>query len=242
MDCILAREQSYIRLFFVYKRSREVMFGKITVAAVLLTVCMLSGCVSTDTEEVSAKEFKPVPGAVGSEQIPELTAGDALEISVEVDGNMEVASYQSEIRSTGRVTLPLVGDVAISGMTLEEARLAIAAAYGKYFVSKPVIIINRVNDLANTEWGFVTVTGAVAQPGRVSIPSAQGIKLTSVISNSGGFAASAKKSEIRITRKLEDGRKIRVNINYNDIGQDGDADSDITLFQGDIVYVPQRIF
>ncbi|MDZ8117759.1 polysaccharide biosynthesis/export family protein [Pontiella agarivorans] len=218
------------------------MFGKFTVAAVLLTACMLSGCVSPDTKEVSAKDFKPVPGSAGSEQIPDLVAGDALEISVEVDGNMEVAAYQTEISSTGRVTLPLVGDVAISGLSVEEARSGITAAYGKYFVSRPVIIINRVNDLASTEWGFVTVTGAVAQPGRVSIPSAQGIKLTAVISRSGGFAPSAKKSDIRITRKVEDGRKIRVTINYNDIGQDGDADSDISLFQGDIVYVPQRIF
>ncbi len=210
---------------------------------VLIAFCFVhAGCTSSGSLTVSPKEFvQDVQGANGG-QVAGLVSGDAIELSVEVDGRMEVIAHRAGINPSGMVTLPLVGDVRIGGMTVGAARDLIAKTYGRYFVNPPVIMLSRVEDSVQGEWGFVTVTGQVGQPGRVKVESASGIKLTSAIQEAGGFADSAKKNDIRVSRKGSDGRKIQVKVDYEEIGQKGNVEADIDLKDGDVVYVPQRIF
>ncbi|MDF7799419.1 polysaccharide biosynthesis/export family protein [Pontiellaceae bacterium B1224] len=214
----------------------------IQTAFILGFLVMVQGCTTTATTTVTAEDFSKGIQVEGETKVAALVPGDSVEVSVEVDGRMEVASYQAGINHLGMITLPLVGDVKVGGMTVEGARAVLAQTYGAYFVNPPVIMVSRMSDSAVGEWGFVTVTGRVGQPGRIKIPSAKGIRLTTAINESGGFGPSAKTSDIQVTRAEEDGRKIRVSINYNDIGQDGNDQADVSLFDGDIVYVPQRIF
>jgi polysaccharide export outer membrane protein len=204
--------------------------------------CTTTG-MTTGTTIVTPADFsREITEDGGAEKSTALVSGDSIEVSVEVDGRMEVSSHQAAINFLGFITLPLVGDVKVGGMTVEKARTVIAKAYGAYFVNPPVIMVNRVNDSVVGEWGFVTITGRVSRPGRIKIPSAQGLRLTAAINAAGGFGPSAKMSDIQVTRIEQDGRKIGVSINYNDIGQTGNAQADVNLFDGDIVYVPQRIF
>jgi len=214
-----------------------------TFLACLLLCFIHSGCKKIEITQVSPADFiqKDDGGGEGG-RIASLVPGDAIEISVEVDGRMEVTMHRTSINHLGMVTLPLVGDTKVGGLTVGSARAVIAETYGAYFVHPPVIMISRAEDSVQGEWGFVTVTGQVAQPGRVKIESAKGIKLTSVIQNSGGFSSSAKKSDIRVSRTDADGRIIRTDIDYTQIGQKGNLDADIDLKDGAVVYVPQRIF
>ncbi len=207
-----------------------------------LALVLPLGCTTTGTSAVTTSDFARKPEVEEIKKVANLVAGDSIEISVEVDGRMEVSSYRTAVNHLGFVTLPLVGDVKIGGATVEGSRAVIAKAYGAYFVNAPVVMVNFVEDSVEGEWGFVTVTGKVTQPGRIKIPSAKGIRLTTAINDAGGFGPSAKTSDIQVTRAEEDGRKIRISINYNDIGQEGNADADISLYDGDIIYVPQRIF
>ncbi|VGO14795.1 hypothetical protein PDESU_03364 [Pontiella desulfatans] len=218
------------------------MFKGVVFSVLLFGVLvLLNGCSATGAKTVSAEEFSEKVDD-GKAKVAALVAGDGIELSVEVDGRMEVAAHRATINHAGMVTLPLVGDVKIGGMTLAHARSAIYETYGAYFVNSPVIMINRVDDAAEGEWGFITVTGRVSQPGRIKIPSAKGMKLTAVIQEAGGFEASAKKSDIRVSRTSKDGRKIQVTVDYDEIGQEGNLQADIDLKDGDIVYVPERIF
>lgn len=203
----------------------------------------ISGCETLDDPEVGAEAFYLQESEVVSVGVDnKLMPGDAVDLSVEVDGRLEVASHRGVINSQGIATFPLIGDVKIGGFTLGAARGTISKAYSAFFVRSPVIMINTVGEQDEGEWGFVTVTGRVGRPGRVRIPSSKGIKLTTAIQESGGFAGSAKKSEVRISRTNPEGRKLRVSVNYNTIGQDGNVDADVDLKDGDIVYVPERIF
>jgi polysaccharide biosynthesis/export protein len=219
------------------------MLRNIVLSLLLLGIpVFLIGCTSVGTTTVSTKDFVQKAADDDAAKIAELVAGDAIELSVEVDGRMEVSAHRAGINHFGMATLPLVGDVRIGGLTLGDARSVIAETYGAYFVNPPVIMISRLEDSAEGEWGHVTVTGRVGQPGRVKILSSKGIKLTAAIQESGGFGGSAKKNDIRISRTEKDGRRLRVSVDYNDIGQDGNVDADLDLVDGDIVYVPERIF
>lgn len=200
-----------------------------------------TGCVTSDGASASTQEFsknKPTQASLPSE----LVVGNTVELSVEVDGNMEVLSHHAQINQQGMVTLPLVGDVKISGYTLSKARSTIAQTYGAYYVNPPVVMLSLQVDPEDGEWGSVTVMGRVIQPGRVPLRSQSGMNLTEAIQEAGGFAPSANKSKIRVSRTDKDGKNLKVYVDFEEIGQKGNMDSDIKLIDGDIIYVPQRIF
>ncbi len=204
-------------------------------------VGVTAGCVSTDTTSVSAQDF-----ALGMlDDIPEATAlasGDRIEVSVEVDGAMEVSLHRAELSYEGIVTLPLVGDVNIKDLKLDEARAVITKTYGAYYVNPPVVMVARLDEGEAGEWGNVTVLGRVNQPGLVALTSHRGINLSAAVQAAGGFSSSAKTSGIRISRTDEDGKKLQVLVNFEQIGMAGNAEADLLLMAGDIIYVPERIF
>lgn len=209
-----------------------------------VVMLLLFGCSTFESTEISPNDLTTDYSGTdqGVAQLTKLSFGDVLELSVEVDGKMEVSMHQASINTAGNATLPLVGDVKVGGLYLDGARILIHKTYGAYFVNPPVVMLGLVDEPGDGEWGFVTMTGRLEMPGRVRIPSARGIKLTAAIQEAGGFAPSAKKTEVRISRVDKDGRKIRVSVNYQEIGQKGNADADIDLKDGDIVYVPERFF
>lgn len=203
-------------------------------------IVLIAGCASLDLET-------PTSGfAFGSQQdmtkSRDLAPGDGVEVSVEVDGNMEVSSHRAEINHQGLVTLPLVGDVKIGGMKLSAARDTIAKTYGAYYVNPPVVMLSLLAGGIEGEWGYVTVLGRVNQPGRVPLPSQSGINLSAAVQLAGGFAPSAKTGDIRISRTDELGLTTRISVDFEQIGRAGNADADVLLTDGDIVYVPERIF
>ncbi len=210
-------------------------------AALGLGVAVVAGCNGWDSPSVSTRDFAQ-RNPRGMAHAGQLSEGDTIELSVEVDGNMEVSMHRATINPYGVATLPLVGDVRIGGLKVDAARDVIAKAYAAYYVSSPLVMLNSVEDAGDGEWGYVTVTGKVLQPGRVQVKSSRGMNLTEVIQQSGGFAASAKRNDIRVTRTDSGGRRLRVSVNYEDIGLKGDVDADLSLFDGDIVYVPERMF
>jgi len=200
-----------------------------------------AGCVTSEDASVSTQGFMQNKSDRSS-SFSELAVGDTIELSVEVDGNMEVLSHRAQINQQGMVTLPLVGDVEIKDCTLNKARGIIAEIYGAYYVNPPVIMLALTVDPGSGEWGAVTVIGRVTQPGRVPLKSQNGMNLTEAIQLAGGFSGSAKKTDIRISRTDELGMKTQVSVDFDEIGKKGNARADIKLIEGDIVYVPERIF
>lgn len=207
-----------------------------------LFIAALAGCTTDDVSTLSPEAFVAKNATVSAPKSTKLSKGDLVEVSVEVDGVMEVTRHRMGVNDFGYVTLPLVGDVNVGGMTIEQARSVIARTYGAYYVNKPVIMLSRADAPEAGEYGYVTVMGRVGAPGRVALPDAEGINLTVAIQSAGGFAASAKQDAIRISRVEAGGKKIQVTVDFKDIGKGGNAESDVMLLSGDIVYVPERIF
>ena len=202
---------------------------------------LLVGCISTKTTSGSATGF--ASGAQDDTlEASDLVPGDKIEISVEVDGVMEVSLHQAELNHQGIVTLPLVGDIRIKGLKLDEARKKITKTYGAYYVNPPVVMVAVLDEGVAGEWGNVTVLGRVNKPGLVALTSHRGINLSAAVQAVGGFSSSAKTSDIRISRTDELGMKTQVSIDFKQIGLVGNADADLLLIAGDIIYVPERIF
>lgn len=218
------------------------MFQKIPISflSTVLTV-LLFGCAALDSGTDTSAGFSNNRSG-GLSQARDLSPGDSIEISVEVDGIMEVSAHPAEINHQGMVTLPLVGDVNLGGMTISEARNTVAKTYGSYYVNPPVVMLKLVGGEDGGEWGYVTVLGRVNKPGRVPLQTPEGINLSAAIQLVEGFAPSARTSAIKVTRTDELGLQTRVTVDFEEIGEAGNVNADILLLDGDIVHVPERIF
>ena len=208
----------------------------------LALFALLTACVTSDVSTVSTQAFVLNNDALTKPSSTKLEKGDVIEVSVEVDGVMEVSRHRMDVNDFGYVTLPLVGDVNVGGMTVAQARSVIARTYGEYYVNAPVIMVSRADVPEAGDFGYVTVMGRVSKPGPVALPNAEGIKLTEAIQFAGGFAPSAKQDAIRVSRTEPGGKKIQVTVDYQKIGTAGNARADLSLMPGDIIYVPERMF
>jgi polysaccharide export outer membrane protein len=185
---------------------------------------------------VAAQEPKPAPvtpSANGPTSTPKadtsadyrLVAGDKLRIEVYKDPQL---SQSLQIRPDGKVTLPLVGDVAAEGRTSNELRDTISASLKEYITNPVVTVI-----VVETVPPVIYVVGEVNSPG--SQPLTGQISVLQALSAAGGLSDFAKRKDIRIQRKTASGMTT-LRFNYND-AINGDA-KPIYLQPGDTIIVP----
>ncbi len=201
---------------------------------------LLAGCVTTDSPVVTAEEFSASVRA--QKQARLLRSGDRVYLSVEVKGKKEIPQTTIQVNHDGSIPVPFVGDVKLDGLTLAEARLLLEKSYSRIFVTAPLITFGLVDDGAAGEWGYVTVLGQVRNPGRFSVMTSAGMNLSEALHEAGGFGDSANMNEIVVTRVAPDGKTIQYIADIKAFGRSGSTQQDIVLFDGDVVYVPERLF
>lgn len=176
---------------------------------------------------------------------PRMKAGHVLQIGVLVNGEKEIDEPARRISSAGDLTLPLLGRVAVSGMTLDELSDQLTEKYKAFFRDPQVVIQYVVDDQqeAASPWGYVTVLGKVKHPGKVNIPPTQDLTVSAAIQIADGFDTSAKDTGIRVTRPERNGQPAQqFDVNLRSVGSRGEVQNDMILQPGDIVYVPEMLF
>ena len=210
----------------------------VTCTALSLVVLLASASAQSTTPPPPASRTGPVgtsgasPAAVISAGAStandyRLAAGDKLRIEVYKDAQL---SQSLQVRPDGKITLPLVGDVAAAGRTSVELRDAIGAAL-KDYIEKPVVTVIVVE----TTPLLVYVTGEVTKPGALTLVAGQ-MSVLQALAMAGGFTDFANKKDIRILRKGAAGMQT-LKFNYKD-AIDGDSTREpLQLLPGDTVIV-----
>ena len=155
-----------------------------------------------------------------------LQAGDKLRIEVYKDAQL---SQSVQIRPDGKITLPLVGDVAAMGLTPIDLRERIATAL-KDYVNNPVVTVIVVEGTAPTAY----VVGEVNHPGPVVVQA--NMTVLQALAVAGGLKDFADAKNIRILRKGLAGQQ-SIPFNYKDAIK-GVGPSGVYLQAGDTVVVP----
>ena len=108
------------------------------------------------------------------------------------------------IDSNGNITLPLLDDFHVAGLTRDQAQRAIADGYvkGRYFRHPDVTV--SIDDYALRE---VTITGQVKNPGRYPLPIETALTVVDLVTHAGGFTDIAKGSDVTITHTSPEGVK-----------------------------------
>ena len=168
------------------------------------------------------------PAAAVTEQY-RIGAGDTLHITVYQSPDL---SIDARVNEAGDISYPLLGRVALGGLTINaaEARLAQALKKGE-IVKDPQVIIVVTNVRANQ----VNVLGQVGKPGRLPLDLA-GMRLTEVISLAGGVIAGAGSDPIVLIGR-RNGQAYRYEADLPKIFAPGGSNDDIVVMPGDTIWV-----
>jgi polysaccharide export outer membrane protein len=156
-----------------------------------------------------------------------LVPGDKLRIEVYKDAQL---SQSLQIRPDGKVTLPLVGDVAAAGRTSVELRDAISESLKEYITNPVVTVI-----VTETTPELVYIQGEVNKPGALPLVNGR-MSILQALAMAGGFTDFANKKDIRILRKTASGMQT-LKFNYKDAIDDDNRREPPQLLPGDTVIV-----
>ena len=151
--------------------------------------------------------------------------GDVLHITVwEEPQFTEVAV----VRPDGMISLPLVSEVPVAGMTPQSMETELTARLEKY-VHKPRVTVT-VQDIRSR---MVYVTGEVQRPG--AYPLIDSMSVVQLIARSGGPTDFAKRNQVYVLRA---GNGARINVNYRKVLKGQSPEQNVELAPGDTVVVP----
>jgi polysaccharide export outer membrane protein len=153
--------------------------------------------------------------------------GDILAINVWKEPDFSSRSIQ--VRSDGKISLPLVGEVPAAGLTPLRLEEDLTAKLRNY-ITKPTVTV-MVEQINSKKFNIL---GQVVKPGLYSLAIAPTI--VDAISVAGGPRDFAKQKSIYILRGLADGSQTRIIFNYKDFLKG--KNQNVKLEPGDTVVVP----
>jgi polysaccharide export outer membrane protein len=153
---------------------------------------------------------------------------DLLEVSV---FGLDELNKTVRVSEAGNITLPLLGEIAIGGLTKNELELKLQDLLRKDYLQNPQVTVF----IREYQSGRVSILGAVGIPGVYELVGTQ--TLLEVIALAGSLTDEAG-DEIIILRKQPDGKDQSVRISIDDLMRKGDVGLNIRLQSGDIITVP----
>jgi polysaccharide export outer membrane protein len=189
-----------------------------SVAAVVLTVF----AVVLPSYPVCAQVADAAPVA----ESLRIGAGDLLNISVMREPDLE---RRVRVRDSGEVSLPLVGDVAVQGLSAADAAKAVEKRYldGQFLKHPDVSVF--IEEFATQQ---VAVLGQVGKPGSYSLPAAR--SLIDVLAMAGGLTEIADR-HITIERASH---AASADVFLSNRADDA-LEANVQVFPGDKVVVPK---
>ncbi|HNS04838.1 MAG TPA: polysaccharide biosynthesis/export family protein [Candidatus Saccharicenans sp.] len=152
---------------------------------------------------------------------------DLLEIKV-----FELPEFDQTVRVSedGSITLPLIGNVQVGGLTKDKAEEKLSELLQKYVKKAQVSIF-----IKEYQSSRVAIIGAVEKPGMYELVGRQ--TLLQMISQAGGFKDSAA-NEIYVLREGQDGTTASINIDLEELLINGNQNLNIPIQPNDVINVP----
>ena len=210
--------------------------------AMMFVICMLiSGCLAAQTAPAkSANGTKPEAQTAAADPSPGASAVPAHNdtfiigaddvLSINVWKEPEV-SRTVPVRSDGKISLPLAGEVQASGETpLQLEKLLAAKLQG--FISEPEVTV-IVTEIKSQKFNIL---GMVSKAG--TFPLTSSMTVLDGIALAGGFRDFAKQKSIYVLRKNPNGGESRLPFNYKEVIKGKNMAQNIKLLPGDTIVVP----
>ncbi len=180
---------------------------------------------------VTDRSPSATPARIGGDSAGDefiIGTGDVLAINVWKETEI---SRAGPVRSDGRISLPLVGELQASGKTPKQLESEIKTKL-KDFVSEPEVTV-IVQEIKSQKFN---VLGMVMRPGSYMLTKP--MTVIDAIAIAGGFRDFAKQKDIYVLRHTPDGKQLRLAFNYKDVVKGRNTPQNVELESNDTIVVP----
>ncbi len=202
--------------------------GKVSIVASVLALLGVSACGSRAPDQLAARAPSPSPSYL-------IGPGDVISIFVYQAPQLSVPSLP--VRPDGRISMPLIPDIAAAGKTPTALAKDIEGKLKEY-VKQPnvsVIVSGFVGPLDRQ----IRVIGEATEP--LAIPYRDGITLLDVMIQTKGLTRYASGNSASIVRTAG-GKRQTIKVRLSDLLRDGDIDQNVAMLPGDTLIIPQSWF
>jgi len=177
----------------------------------------------------------PAPKTVDIESIREsiekrrhfIGPGDSVQVQVYREKELSLSQIVSQ---DGTISLPVTGEVKVSGKTRQEIEKELEAKLVKAGLSNPRVSV-LIKKLISAK---VTVYGEVTKPG--TFPYESGMTVVQAITLADGFKRTALQDRVMIIHA--NGERLEVPVRQIGLGKV----PNVPLLPGDVIYVPESYF
>ena len=225
----------FLLAFPVQESCLEVFMPHCCVARVLSASILLIGLLLLATgsslaqsaPDPAKKEAPPVatPKPGDTETTYRIGVEDELQISVWREPEL---SSIVVVRPDGKITLPLINDIVVTGLTTDELQTMLAQKL-KNYVNEPQVTVT----VRNIRSRKVYIVGQALRQG--SFPLNGTKTVLELIAEAGGLNAFAKSSSIYVLRTI-DGKKTKIPFDYKK-AISGKIEN-VVLMPGDVLVIP----
>ena len=174
---------------------------------------------------VSAAEVET--GGIALESQYRVGIGDVLAVSVWNEPDVSTTVF---VRLDGKISVPLLGDVAAKGYVPEVLAKLIKSGLNQYITDPSVTVT-----LQESKSRMYYVLGQIASPGEYAIY--RPVSVLQALARAGGLAEWAKKEKIIIVRTVSGKEKI-LRFNYEKFLDGEGGMENISIEPGDTIIIP----
>jgi polysaccharide export outer membrane protein len=156
--------------------------------------------------------------------------GDADVLSINVWKEPDVTRV-IPVRSDGKISLPLAGELQASGRTPRQLEQEITKRLSSYISEPEVTVI-----VQESKSRRINILGMVTRPGSYLLTNS--MTVLDAIAMAGGFKDFAKQKDVYVLRKNANGSDSRLPFNYKDVIKGKNTNQNVQLEPGDTVVVP----
>ena len=181
-------------------------------------------------QEISPEIAHASGTSASSETAASYVVGEADTLRINVWKQPEISQPNVVVRPDGMITVPLVGDVKVSGATPTQIE-ALLVSKLKQYVSEPRVTVT----VAEVSSKSVYLIGEVARPGAYSLTGP--LDILQIIAKAGGVTPYAHRKSMFVLRRVEGGKQ-KLPVNYTQIIRGKHPEQNLSLQPGDTVVVP----
>jgi polysaccharide export outer membrane protein len=198
----------------------------------LLGGALLTGAMwaQAGADAKSAAAVAPVAGTATAAHDNTYVIGEADVLTINVWKEPDI-SRSVPVRSDGRISLPLAGEIQAAGQTPFQLEKEIAGKLKNYIAEPEVtVMVQQINSQK------FNILGQVARPG--SFPLTNSMTVLDAIALAGGFRDFAKQKSIYVLRQNADGSEARIAFNYKSVIAGKKSAQNIKIQPRDTIVVP----
>jgi protein involved in polysaccharide export with SLBB domain len=179
----------------------------------------ISAAYSSETQPPATTQAARPAAPAGGDFAYTLGSGDRLRVTVFGEQDL---SGEFEVNNTGKIAMPLIGEVNVGGMTVAQVSASIAEKLSNGYLKDPKVNIDVMN------YRPFFILGEVMKPG--SYPYVSGLTVVNAVAVAGGYTYRADKNDVTVVRAGDASKR------------EQKIDETAMVYPGDVVRVPERFF